>query len=245
MKIRADSNNGFLQRFLLIAIVCIGFGLYCLYDGFIAYPKKLEISEAYELLHPPGEEMSVDQAVLAEAEWETLAQSQGWSIEKPKKGPHAIQSDIIWQYIMAGVAFLVGLPVLYNYLSSRNAWIESDGQRVTTSWGQVMDFDQVQLIDKKRWEKKGIAKVGYLDQGDARSLVIDDFKFDRGAMGDILDQIESSLDREKIVGAPTQQELAAYQQESLEEDQTEEDKTEGDKTEEDQTDGDQQDTAAT
>ncbi|MCH2182591.1 MAG: hypothetical protein MK108_11350 [Mariniblastus sp.] len=234
MKIRADSNNGFLQRFLLIAIVCMGFGLYCLYDGFIGYPKKLKISEAYDQFHPvTAEEVSTDQAVQAEAEWESFAQSQGWSIEKPKKRPAAIRSDIIWQYIMAGVAFLVGLPVLYNYLTSKNAWIESDGRQVTTSWGQVVDFDQVQGIDKKRWEKKGIAKVSYLGRQGEGTLVIDDFKFNRSAMGEILDQIESSLDREKIVGAPTQQELAAYEQESAEEgsqEETDEDLQDTDET---------------
>ena len=214
MKIRAESNNGFLQRFLLIAIVCIGFGFYCLYDGFIGYPKKLKISEAYEQYHSTetGEPVT-EQLAQSEAEWEAFAKSQGWSIEKPKKRPPAIRSDIIWQYIMATIAFLVGLPVLYNYVRSRNSWIETDGVRITTSRGQVVELEKVQGVDKRRWEKKGIAKVSYLDQGSTAILVIDDFKFERTPMGEILGQIEAKIDRDKIVGAPTQQELAAYQQE--------------------------------
>ena len=126
---------------------------------------------------------------------------------------------------MATVAFLVGLPVLYNYFRSRNSWIETDGKRVTTSRGQVVELEQVQGVDKRRWEKKGIAKVSYLDQEGVSILVIDDFKYERAPMGEILAQIEAKVDRDKIVGAPTQQELAAYQQE-ISEAGSEEDKEE-------------------
>ena len=60
-----------------------------------------------------------------------------------------------------------------------------------------------------------MAKITYrVDEGE-RKLVIDDFKFDRTAMGEILGQIETSVDREIIVGAPTQQELAEYAEEQL------------------------------
>ena len=52
-----------------------------------------------------------------------------------------------------------------------------------------------------------------LDQEGVSILVIDDFKYERATMGEILGQIEAKVDRDKIVGAPTQQELAAYQQE--------------------------------
>lgn len=220
MKIRAESNNGFLQRFLLIAIVCMGFGLYCLYDGFIAYPKELARSIGYYVYHDFDDQeepefLADDMDMDFEAKWELLAAENNWSIDKPKKRPAVIQSDIIWQYGMAIVAFLVGMPVLYNYLNSRNSWIESDGEQVATSWGQTMNFDQVQQIDKRKWEKKGIAKIAYTNDGQNRTLLIDDFKFNRTAIGEILDQIESSVDREKIVGAPTQQELAEYDDEQL------------------------------
>lgn len=220
MKIRAESNNGFLQRFLLIAIVCMGFGLYCLYDGFIAYPKELARSIGYYVYHDFDDQeepelLADDMDMDFEAKWELLAAENNWSIDKPKKRPAVIQSDIIWQYGMAIVAFLVGMPVLYNYLNSRNSWIESDGEQVATSWGQTMNFDQVQQIDKRKWEKKGIAKIAYTNDGQNRTLLIDDFKFNRTAIGEILDQIESSVDRGIIVGAPTQQELAEYDDEQL------------------------------
>ncbi len=220
MKIRAESNNGFLQRFLLIAIVCMGFGLYCLYDGFIAYPKELARSIGYYAYHELDDDekpdvIDEDLDLDFEAKWELLAAENNWSIDKPKKRPAIIQSDIIWQYGMAIVAFLVGLPVLYNYLNSRNSWMESDGEQVATSWGQTMKFDQVVYIDKRKWEKKGVAKITYRVDEQERKLVIDDFKFDRTAMGEILGQIETSVDREIIVGAPTQQELAEYAEEQL------------------------------
>ena len=85
MKIRADSNNGFLQRFLLIAIVCLGFGLYCLYDGFVAYPAELIRSTAFYDLEKRGEGES--DGISFASQWEALAAENGWSIDKPKKKP--------------------------------------------------------------------------------------------------------------------------------------------------------------
>lgn len=211
MKIRAESNNGFLQRFLLISIVCLGFGFYCLYDGFIAYPAELARSTAfYELEKSIDDETSGDSF---EVQWEALAAEKAWSIDKPKKKPAIIQSDIIWQYGMAAIAFMVGLPVLFNFLKTRNSWLESDGHEVTTSWGQSMQLDQVEAVDKKKWQKKGIAKITYQSNGQRAGLVMDDFKYEREPIGEMLSQIESKLDRHQITGGPTQQELADFEEE--------------------------------
>ncbi|MCH2179786.1 MAG: hypothetical protein MK106_13380, partial [Mariniblastus sp.] len=211
MKIRADSNNGFLQRFLLIAIVCLGFGLYCLYDGFVAYPAELIRSTAFYELEKRGEVES--DGISFASQWEALAAENGWSIDKPKKKPAIIQSDILWQYGMAGIAFMIGFPVLYNFFKTRNSWLESDGHAVTTSWGQTMELAQVEMVDKKKWEKKGIAKVTYQSNGQRAKMVIDDFKYEREPVGEILSQIESQVDREQIIGGPSQQELADFEKE--------------------------------
>ena len=211
MKIRADSNNGFLQRFLLIAIVCLGFGLYCLYDGFVAYPAELIRSTAFYDLEKRGEGES--DGISFASQWEALAAENGWSIDKPKKKPAIIQSDILWQYGMAAIAFMIGFPVLFNFFKTRNSWLESDGHAVTTSWGQTMELAQVEMVDKKKWEKKGIAKVTYESNGQRAKMVIDDFKYEREPVGEILSQIESQVDREQIIGGPSQQELADFEKE--------------------------------
>lgn len=226
MTIRADSNNSFLQRFLLVAIVCFAFGLWSLYDGFIAYPKKLERSEAYHELAEEFEDSTSPAGLNDEneqkffEEWEQLATEKGWSVAKPKKTPPEIESDILWQYGMAIVAFLVGIPVLIKYFGSRNSWVESDGKSLTTSWGQRLDFDEITEVNKKKWFNKGIARVHYRDDGRNRTFVMDDFKYDRDQMDKIMREIEAVVDRSAIVGGPTQaeyQETLAAEEEPAEE----------------------------
>ena len=107
---------------------------------------------------------------------------------------------------MAIVATLVGIPVLINYLRSRNSWVECDGKTLRSSWGAELNLDQINEVDKKKWQTKGIAKIWYEKDGGEQKFVLDDFKYDRAKMDEIMRQIESNLDRDKITGGPTQEE---------------------------------------
>ena len=46
-KTRANFVRKYLWRYIFIALVGFGWAIYCAYDGFYAYPKKLVYSEAY------------------------------------------------------------------------------------------------------------------------------------------------------------------------------------------------------
>ena len=48
-------------------------------------------------------------------------------------------------------------------------------------------------IDKTKWEKKGITRIHYAQDGNTKTYVFDDFKFERVKMGEILAQIENGL----------------------------------------------------
>ena len=60
------------------------------------------------------------------------------------------------------------------------------------------------MLDKKKWENKGIAKASYRDKGLTRVFVFDDFKFDREPLGLILRKLEAKLDLRQIVGGPVE-----------------------------------------
>ncbi|MEQ8837607.1 MAG: hypothetical protein RID07_12445, partial [Lacipirellulaceae bacterium] len=87
----------------------------------------------------------------------------------------------------------------FHIVRSLGTWIEGNGSSITSSWGQTVPFDQVTQLDKKKWKNKGIAKVQYTDNGKKKTFVIDDFKFLREPTGDILRQLEGSIDHGKIV----------------------------------------------
>ncbi len=202
MPTRADSNHSFLQRFLLIAIVCYGFALWSLYDGLVGYPAELARVKYFEELAD-----RVPDRLQRRSEWEAKAKEMGWSLADPKKTAKEIESDIQWQYGMALVAFIVGTAVLINYLRTRNSWVELDGNQLKASWGQTVPLDAIVEVDKKRWANKGIARVRYQDGNSIRQFVLDDFKYDREAMDRIMRAIEETVERKKITGGPTQTEM--------------------------------------
>ena len=203
MDVRADSDNRFLQRFLLVAIVCYGFGLWSLYDGLVSYPRELERARSFEQIMA-----STEDDLQQQAQWESVAKERGWKLAPPKKSVAELESDIQWQYGMAIVAAIVGTILLVNYLRTRNSWVELNGEKIQTSWGQTIHISSIQELDKRRWQKKGIARIQYLDDdGRVRRFVLDDFKYDQQAMDGIIRKIESVIDRDRIVGGPTQEEL--------------------------------------
>ena len=52
MPITAKMSFRYLWRLGLIALICLGGSLYCLYDGAIAYPKQLDRAKVSEHLSP-------------------------------------------------------------------------------------------------------------------------------------------------------------------------------------------------
>ena len=100
MTVRADSNSKFLRRYLLFAAIAIGFILWCFYDALVTYPKKLKIAEAYFEL---TQVQMTDQQRIER--WREIAKENGWPTIKPEEGPAHVQGRIVWQYVMAGIAF--------------------------------------------------------------------------------------------------------------------------------------------
>ena len=67
--LRANYVPGYFRRFFFVFLGCFAFAMYCLYDGFIGYPKKLAISKVY---YEMPEERS-HRSVARESESERLA----------------------------------------------------------------------------------------------------------------------------------------------------------------------------
>lgn len=192
--VRAERDAKYYRRFWYMIIGATIFLLLCLKDGFISYPARLEAQEAREAAF---EEFKEERRT--EKEWIAHAEKNGWPIGPPSHEEHMDQGKINGQFYMAGVCGVIVLGLLIHILRSLGTWIEGDGKSITSSWGQTVPFDQVTQLDKKKWKNKGIAKVQYTDNGKKKTFVIDDFKFLREPTGDILRQLEGSIDHGKIV----------------------------------------------
>ncbi len=205
MQIRAENDPKYWRKFLIMGICALGFALYCLYDGIIGYPGRREkgFTEFKQDYKSHFRDEKQQQLGLAEfeatagneqrLEWDRYAHDR----DIPSK------PDVVMQFIMATVMTVAGLFLVSNPLRARSRWIEFGPEGLTSSWGAGFTPEQVQLIDKRKWKSKGIAKVHYAADNRQAKFVIDDYKFDRYRADAILYLLEQRVDHEKIVnGAP-------------------------------------------
>lgn len=220
MALRTNISGRHLIRLTVVGLFCVGFGLWAFYDGKVVWPKQRERALAYQELkedHREGEWPRIvaengwkpyDQGEPAQAfqelkeqgrliEWNQMVAERGWLPSDP--GVPKTKAEITVQFIMFAVAGGVGLLVLINVLRSKGRWIEINETGLTTSRGQELTFDQITAIDKKKWDKKGIAKVQYQENGREKVLILDDFIYDRPTTDDILRQVEEQVGHDKIV----------------------------------------------
>lgn len=201
MDLRAETENRFLIKYLLIGLLCFGFFLYSAYDAFIGYPNMLPRAEAWQKLLE-DESLSEEER---RSQWKTISDEQGWSSKRPTKKEDVahVQQTIIWNYAFMVIGLAVAAPCLIWYFNSKGSWIEAQGDILRHSGGQEINVNQITEIDKRRWERKGIAIVHATGKsGQPEKFVIDDLKFERQATDQIMAWVESHVEPDKIFGAP-------------------------------------------
>jgi hypothetical protein len=194
MQIQADYQEPFFRKFLLISLICFAYGLWCLYDGLVAYPANLERAKVYHVeMAELGEER--------EAAWLERTQTEGWPIPIPDK-PDKIEGEIVTQFVQIGIVLAIGIPMLLKYLLARGTYVAADDDAIRPSWRRdPIPFSAITKIDKTRWEAKGIAKLTYTTDGGERAFTLDDFKFARAEMAQIMARAERDLPDNAIIGA--------------------------------------------
>ena len=192
---RADISPSYYRRFAFISAICLGFASWSLYDGIVAWPnqrvralKYIEIKEQH-----PDDYKQV---------WQQHATEQGWSAEWP--GEPKTDIDIAGQFVMAGLAAPIGLLTLGIFLRSLGQWVEMDENGIRTSRGREAKFADMTLLDKKKWQRKGIAKLHHERDGQTKKMILDDYKFDRAAIGVMIRKVEAVLGEERIVNGPAE-----------------------------------------
>ncbi len=208
-KTRANFVRKYLWRYIFIALVGFGWAIYCAYDGFYAYPKKLVYSEAYfgietEDPNDDGERNKIWKKLVEEkvsaGEWPKKLVEETENNVYPKKEPKKIKQGIYFSIGTGALALIFAIPNLLLWFTNARSWIELDGKFLTTSWGQSFDLASVKVINKNRWEKKGICVIEYDEKGSKRIFVLDDFKYDREPCGIILRAMEDVAGKDKILG---------------------------------------------
>lgn len=185
MNVKATISPGYRWRLVLISVVMLGFGLYCVYDWQVGYPAAQAKYEKYLELKEANPESSPQQL------WVQHAQSQGWSTKVPKE---VTDRDIFTQLVMACIVLPIGVFFLFKLVIECRRWVAMDDEGVTGSGGHAASWDQMTGLDKERWRTKGIAYLVYeREGGGSRKLLLDDFKSERSAIKQIVDAIDARL----------------------------------------------------
>ena len=201
--LRANFEPAFFRKFLFISLACLGFSLWCFYDALVVYPAEQQRAFAYEKI---SEELTEkDQVENISATWRAYAEQQNWDSERPEKTAKEVGEDVGKQYFMVVICTLFGVPCFIKWMRGRGTWIEGDEVLIRNSRGQEVPVADITKIDKRKWEKKGIAYVHHSRDGKKQKpFVMDDFKYERDAMSKILMFAEANLSEDQIVGGKSE-----------------------------------------
>ena len=100
---------------------------------------------------------------------------------------------------------MIAIPCMLWFFKNRGTWLEIDGTQLSSSNGQSLDFSDIQTLDKKKWEKKGLATIHY---GVKKTFVLDDLKYARKIVDEMIAEIEAAIPADKIINGPTEVEIA-------------------------------------
>ncbi|MEE9404445.1 MAG: hypothetical protein V3V20_06100 [Algisphaera sp.] len=211
MSTKATIAPGYRLRLLLMTFLLGGFGVYSVYDGKIAYPKKKEIGLAYQAYKSdPAHEHDFNET------WRAYAKSKGWPEKIPTKVKSEAEynSDIMTQWIMAGITLPIGLFFGYKLLQESRRWVAMDDAGLTASGGRVAPWDTLKGLERSRWKTKGIARVIYHDEakGADRQILLDDFKANRAAVGEIYNAVVARVYPEEVAAQAKEQEIKAQEE---------------------------------
>jgi len=198
MTVRTNINTSHLVRLGIIGLFCLGLSLYCMYDGLVGYPNQRDRVNAFNKFTEEYKDQ-LDPKAIAD-KWKEVAISKGWPTSLPDVHHPKGDQDIFQQFLMAGVTAPIGLFFLIQLALNRGRWIEVNEMTLTSSRGHHFELSQIVELNKKKWQKKGIAKIKYESEGRMRKLVLDDCNYERKTTNEILRHIEANIDHAKIVG---------------------------------------------
>ncbi|MCC5829427.1 MAG: hypothetical protein JJU36_08265 [Phycisphaeraceae bacterium] len=203
--VKAKLWNGYLIRMLLLAGMTTAFSGWFLYDGFVGYPGKQRIFQAFEEYQREGD---VD-GVTAVQRWNRDRQdrtSEIYGFPRSPEGQNPASKvddkDILTQKLIGFGLLPFALASIAWVVVHLGRWVGLTDDALMISSGQKAPINAIRKLDKTRWFKKGIAVVTYMDpeQQIEQQITLDDWKYDRYTTRAILKAIEDQLSDEQIIG---------------------------------------------
>ena len=181
-EIIAEPDPGYRWKHLIVSVAMIAFGLWFAYDGWIKWPRE-------------------NQRIAQVQKDKDAASSAGNSAEVEKLAKelqslnHHTDMDLAIQKALA-----IALPAFgifwgaWTIKDTRGAYRMS-GNTLHVPGHPPVTVDDIRRIDKRKWDKKGIAYLHY-EVGQpptAGVLKLDDFAYERKPTDEMLERIEKNV----------------------------------------------------
>lgn len=184
-EIIARAGSYYRRTRYIMAILLIAGGAWFGYDGFVGYPRE-------------NQQLRDINAQLAEAQKNQDSQrirelSDQQKNFKRHSGELAHSDmDILIQKVLCFTLPPIGLLMLFwTFFNSRGAYRLAD-QTLSVPGHPPVPIDAIRKIDKRKWDRKGIAYLDYeLPDGKSGTIKLDDFVYERTPTDAIFAQIES------------------------------------------------------
>ena len=166
----------------LIAAICIGYGLWSIYDGFVRYPRA----------NAAAIQKEVERVEAASGQPVTPAQRE--DIASKTTLPHP-GYDVPFNRRAGMILPPLGIALLaWALYNSRGEYRLADDVLHVPGHPPI-PLDNIRKVDKRLWERKGIAYVEYEVPGSAqrRQFKLDDFVYERQPTDAIFERIEKHV----------------------------------------------------
>ena len=185
MNVDARISKEWRRRMLFMLFMVFTISAWFLWDGYVVWPngaeRHAEFVEIEVAMVASGKIEAVEHKAhgakvneYLRIAWERHAKEAGYKRDMPKERTDASirEQRMIGWVMMTGSVFF-GLWVLWNHKLS----VRAEGDVVIGTSGQRVELDSIVKIDRKLWEKKGIAYAIYEVEGKQKRLCLDDHRF--------------------------------------------------------------------
>jgi hypothetical protein len=182
-EIIAEPDAGYRWKHLIMSVLMIAGGMWFAYDGWIKWPNENALIKKLQA------DKEVAQKKNDQAEIDRIAKELG------QHSPHT-DMDLLFQKALAFALPLGGIAYgLWTLQVTRGRYrLEGDTLYVPGHAPISIRYD-VRRIDKRKWDRKGIAYLHY-QQGNPpvpSVLKLDDFAYERKPTDDILARVEAHV----------------------------------------------------
>ncbi len=136
MAVEARVNPTWRNKWLIMSAMLLGFALWSVYDGAVAYPAHNEKVAKFQELKDGGR-ISL---------WPEFAAERGWSDQDPGEGYS--ETDIQTQWYQAGLTSVLALAALFMIWRTYRSRLAAEAEVLVGPRGQQVHYNEITEIDK-------------------------------------------------------------------------------------------------